>query len=95
MDIFDILIAIIDIAVILSGGLVMLSLIVYGILAIWSRVSACAKNTKEYLMNKRDFELYKRDFDYWESAKRASVTRCRKCEYRRKVLEEESNHEER
>ena len=57
MDIFDILIAIIDIAVILSGGLVMLSLIVYGILAIWSRVSACAKNTKEYLMNK---DVYKR-----------------------------------
>lgn len=31
MDIFDILIAIVDIAVILSGGLVVLSLIVYGI----------------------------------------------------------------
>lgn len=93
MDIFDILIAIIDIAVILSGGLLVLSLIVYGILAIWSRVSACAKNTKEYLMNKRDFELYKRDFDCWEREKRASGMRCRKCEYRRKVLEEEANHD--
>lgn len=94
MDIFDILIAIVDIAVILSGGLVVLSLIVYGILAIWSRVSACAKNTKEYLVNKQDFELYKRDFNYWESAKRSRAMRCRTCEYRRKVLEEDANHDE-
>ena len=93
MDIFDFLIALIVIAVILSGGIVVISLIVYGILEIWSRVSACSKNTKEYLMNKQDFELYKRDFNYWESAKRYRALRCRTCEYRRKVLEEEANHD--
>ncbi len=56
---------------------------------VWERTSAVAKNTKEYLENRSDFELYKRDADFWDELKRNNVEKCSRCEYRRKAMEDE------
>lgn len=78
-----------SLAVLVAGAFFLVVLIVYGIQNIWVKVSACAKNTKEYLENRQDYILYKRDFLYWEESKRAKADRCHRCEYRKRFLDEE------
>lgn len=82
-----------SLVVLVAGVIFMVVLIIAGIQNIWARVSACAKNTKEYLKNRQDYILYKRDFIYWEESKRAKADRCHRCEYRKKFLEEEEGAE--
>lgn len=45
-----------------------------------------ARNTKEYLKNRDDFELYKRDIEIWDDRKRRYVEKCSACWYREKTL---------
>lgn len=78
-----------SLAVIIAGLFFLVIMITYYIQVVWSKISACAKNVQDYLLNKQDFLVYKRDFLYWEEAKRARADKCRKCEYRKKVLEQE------
>lgn len=82
-----------SLAVLIAGVFFLVVLIVYGIQHIWVKVSACAKNTKEYLENRQDYTLYKRDFIYWEESKRAKADRCHRCEYRKRFLEKEEGAE--
>lgn len=42
--------------VIIAGAVSVVVMIVYYIQVMWSKISACAKNTMEYLRNKQDFE---------------------------------------
>lgn len=77
----------------IMGGMLLSVLLGYGIFRlladVWERTSAVAKNTKEYLENRSDFELYKRDADFWDELKRNNVEKCSRCEYRRKAMEDE------
>lgn len=86
--------AIAALAVVVAGAFLLLVSIICGILDIWSRISACGKNTREYLRNRSDFTLYQRDMVYWEEAKRHQIDRCRTCSYLEQVLKEEANHDE-
>ncbi len=78
-----------SLVVLVSGTLFMVVLIIYGIQKIWAKVSACAKNTREYMEHRQDYILYKRDYIYWEESKRAKADRCHRCEYRKKFMEAE------
>lgn len=82
-----------SLAVLIAGAFFLVVLIVYGIQRIWAKVSACAKNTREYMENRQDYILYKRDFIYWEESRRAKADRCHLCEYRKMFLEEEEGAE--
>lgn len=62
-----------SLVVLVAGTLFMVVLIIYGIQKIWAKVSACAKNTREYMEHRQDYTLYKRDFVYWEESKRAKA----------------------
>lgn len=69
--------------VLIAGSFFLVVLIVYAIQNIWAKVSACAKNTEDYLLNKQDYLVYKQDYLYWEGLKRAKANkadRCRNCE---------------
>ena len=79
-----------SLAVIIAGAFFLVVMIVYGIQNILGKVSACAKNASEYLLNKRDFELYKRDVEAWDDAKRAAKERCKHCRYRQESLKKEA-----
>ena len=50
-----------SLVVIIAGAFTVVVMIVYYIQVMWSKISACAKNTMEYLQNKQDFEVYKAD----------------------------------
>lgn len=78
-----------SLAVLIAGAFFIVVMIIYAAQRTWEKVSACAQNTKDYLLHKQDYLIYKRDFVYWEEAKRAKADRCRSCEYRKKVLEQE------
>lgn len=80
-----------SLAVIIAGAFFLVVMIVYGIQDIWAKVSACAKNVSEYLLNKRDFELYKRDVKAWDDAKRVAKDRCKNCRYRQESLKKEAH----
>ena len=77
------------------GGVLLATLLIYGIYrliaSIWERTSAVARNTKEYMRNKADFDLYKRDVVVWDDYQKTHVEKCYRCEYRRKSMEEEDH----
>ena len=79
-----------SLVVIIAGAFFMVVMIVYYIQVMWSKISACAKNTTEYLRNRQDFEVYKADVFHWDIAKREKVLRCRDCAYRKKYMDEEA-----
>lgn len=89
--------AVVAFTVTIIGGLLLAVLLLYGIYrliaSIWERTSQVAKNTKEYLMDRSNFELYKRDVDFWDELRRKNVEKCARCDYRRKYMEED-NHDE-
>lgn len=51
----------------IMGGVLLAVLLFYGmyrlIASVWERTSNVARNTKEYMRNRDDFELYKRDIE--------------------------------
>ena len=77
------------IAVQVAGAFFIVVMIVYAIQRIWWKVSACAKNTREYLCNKQDFEVYKAVVLRWDMVKREKSLRCRECAYRKKYMDDE------
>lgn len=79
-----------SLVVIIAGAFFTVVMIVYYIQVIWSKISACAKNTKDYLLNKKDFEVYKADVLHWDMVKREKALRCHECEYRKKYMEKEA-----
>ena len=79
-----------SLAVIIAGAFFLVIMIVYYIQVVWSKISACAKNTMEYLQNKQDFEVYKADVLHWDMVKREKALRCRECAYRKKYMDEEA-----
>ena len=79
-----------SLAVIIAGAFFLVIMIVYYIQVVWSKISACGKNTMEYLQNKQDFEVYKTDVLRWDMAKREKALRCRECAYRKKYMDEEA-----
>ena len=76
----------------IMGGVLLAVLMFYGIFrliaSIWERTSAAARNKKEYLLSRSDFELYKKDVARWDDYQRACIEKCQRCEYRRKAMEE-------
>lgn len=76
--------------VIILGTICAVVLGVYFVQSIWAKCSACAKNVREYLQNKQDFEVYKADVLRWDMAKREKALRCRECAYRKKYMDEEA-----
>ena len=83
-----------SLVVIIAGAFFLVIMIVYYIQTVWSKISACAKNTMEYLQNKQDFEVYKTDVLRWDMAKREKALRCRECAYRKKYMDEEASHDD-
>lgn len=79
-----------SLVVIIAGAFTVVVMIVYYIQVMWSKISACAKNTMEYLQNKQDFEVYKADVLHWDMVKREKALRCRECAYRKKYMDEEA-----
>lgn len=75
--------------VIFCGCVLLVTLAIYGVVRIWTRLSAFGKNMKEYYWNRRDFMEWKNDFSGWEERKRRRVDTCKSCEYRMKYLKEE------
>lgn len=79
-------------AVNIMGGILLVVLLFYGsyrlLASIWARTSALARNTREYLENKADFDIYKSDVEVWDNKRKTHVEKCQKCEYRRKAMEE-------
>ena len=76
--------------VIIAGAVSVVVMIVYYIQVMWSKISACAKNTMEYLRNKQDFEVYKADILRWDTMKREKALKCREWAYRKKYMDEEA-----
>ena len=79
-----------SLVVIIAGAFCAVVVILNGALHIWAGISACAKNTKDYLLNKKDFEVYKADILHWDMVKREKALRCHECEYRKKYMDEEA-----
>lgn len=75
----------------ITGGVLLGVLMFYGIYrlisSIWERTSAVARNTKEYLKNREDFELYKQDIEAWDEKKRRYIEKCSACGYRKENVE--------
>ena len=65
-----------SLVIIIAGAFFVVVMIVYYIQVMWSKISACAKNTMEYLQNKQDFEVYKADVLHWDMVKREKALRC-------------------
>lgn len=86
----DLPMGIASLVVIIAGAFTVVVMIVYYIQVMWSKISACAKNTMEYLQNKQDFEVYKADVLHWDMVKREKALRCRECAYRKKYMDEEA-----
>ena len=79
----------------IMGGVLLSVLLFYGmyrlIASIWERTSAAARNTKEYLKNRGDFELYKRSIEIWDEQKRRYVEKCSACGYREQAMKGAEN----
>lgn len=79
----------------ITGGVIIAVFLFYFlfrlIASIWERTSAAAKNVKEYLRNREDFELYKRDVEIWDERKRRFVEKCSACGYREQAMKGEVN----
>lgn len=80
-----------SLVVIIAGAFFAVVVILNGALHIWAGISACAKNTKDYLLNKKDFEAYKADVLHLDMVKREKALRCHECEYRKKYMEKEAH----
>ena len=76
-----------SLVVIIAGAFFVVVMIVYYIQVMWSKISACANNTMEYLRNKQDFEVYKADVLRWDTMKREKALKCRECAYRKKYMD--------
>ncbi len=74
-----------SLVVIIAGAFFVVTMIVYYIQVIWSKISACAKDTMEYLRNKQDFEVYKADVHHWDMVERDKALKCRECAYRKNI----------
>lgn len=74
----------------IMGGVLLAVLLFYGayrlIASIWERTSAAAKNTREYMRNRSDFELYKQDVKIWDEQKRRYIEKCSACGYRKEAM---------
>lgn len=83
--------AITSFIVTITGGVLLAVLLFYGmyrlIASIWARTSAVARNTKEYLSSREDFEFYKRDIEAWDEQKRRYIEKCSACGYRKENVE--------
>ena len=79
----------VSVVVIIAGGVFLISLAAWKIADIWSGLSKLAAIIREYQRNEADFRKYKEDFAFWENEKRRTVRRCKACEYRRQVLEQD------
>lgn len=77
--------------VIFCGCVLLVTLALYGVVRIWARFSALGRNMKEYYWNRRDFMQWKNDFSWWEERKRSKVDTCKRCEYRRRCLEDKED----
>ena len=66
-----------SLVVIIAGAFFVVVMIVYYIQVMWSKISACAKNTMEYLQNKQDFEVYKADVFRWDMNTEIGRASCR------------------
>lgn len=82
-----------SLVVIIAGAFTVVVMIVYYIQVMWSKISACAKNTMEYLQNKQDFEVYKADVLHWDMVKREKALRCRECAYRKSTWTRRPSHD--
>lgn len=75
----------------ITGGVLLAVLLFYGmyhlIASIWERTSSAARNTKEYLENRDDFELYKRDIEIWDDRKHRYIEKCSACGHRKENVE--------
>lgn len=79
-----------SLVVIIAGAFFVVVMIVYYIQVMWSKISACAKNTMEYLQNKQDFEVYKADVFRWDMVRQEKTLKCLECAYRKKYMDEEA-----
>ena len=79
-----------SLVVIIAGAFFVVVMIVYYIQVMWSKISACAKNTMEYLQNKPDFEVYKADVFRWDMVRQEKTLKCLECAYRKKYMDEEA-----
>ena len=79
-----------SLVIIIAGAFFVVVMIVYYIQVMWSKISACAKNTMEYLQNKQDFEVYKADVFRWDMVRQEKTLKCRECAYRKKYMDEEA-----
>lgn len=70
-----------SLAIALSGGILVLLSVLYGISALWWRLSTFAKLIAEYLQRKSDFEVYKNQYDVWKKGKESQLKKCEKCHY--------------
>ena len=77
--------------VIFCGCVLLVTRALYGVVRIWARFSALGRNMKEYYWNRRDFMQWKNDFSWWEERKRSKVDTCKRCEYRRRCLEDKED----
>ena len=77
--------------VIFCGCVLLVTLALYGVVRIWARFSALGRNMKEYYRNRRDFMQWKNDFSWWQERKRSKVDTCKRCEYRRRCLEDKED----
>ncbi len=79
----------VSVVVIIAGGALLVSLAAWKIADIWAGLSKLAKIIRDYQRNEEDFRKYKEDFDFWENEKRRKVDRCKACDYRRQLLEQD------
>ena len=68
-------------AIIIVGAIAVLMAILYGIAALWWRLSTFAKLIAEYLSRRNDFEKYKNQYDFWKREKESGLMKCEKCHY--------------
>lgn len=83
-----------SIVVLIAGAGLCVTLLVYIILRFWEKFSNVAHNVVQYLRQKNDFERYMDDFAAWENVKRSNADKCRFCEYRKQVLEQDGERHE-
>lgn len=79
----------VSVMVIIAGGAILVSLAAWKIADIWSGLSKLAAIIRDYQSEEADFRKYKEEFDFWENEKRRKVERCKACDYRRQVLEQD------
>lgn len=79
----------VSVVVIIAGGALLVSLAAWKIADIWSGLSKLAAIIRDYQSKEADFRKYKEEFAFWENEKMRTVNRCKACDYRRQVLEQD------